>query len=421
LLIATILAYLLLSSKMQLIGVIGINERTRLLLAAICGVAVASVYAGQPVLGQMGLDLGVPVDAVGWFVAAGQLGYLVGLIFLVPLGDLLDRRRLIVLHLVLVAVGLAIVAVAPAAWVAFAGLTVAGLFAVVVQTAVAYATALSAPSERGRNLGIVTSGVVIGILGARILAGFLADLWGWRSIYIVLAILAATLALLVPILLPTDARLGVAKYGALIRSFAGLFTRPVFLSRGLIAFFLFASFGALWSGMALPLAGSPWHLSETQIGLFGIAGLAGALGAARAGRWADARHGHRVTGIALVILLASWLAIGQLTSSLGLLVLGVVLLDFAVQAVHVSNQHMLTTVYADKVSTTIGAYMVFYSLGSALGAAATTALYATAGWTGSVILGAAFAAGGLVVWALSLRTAKLATRPDLLRMAALSR
>lgn len=176
----------------------------------------------------------------------------------------------------------------------------------------------------------------------------------------------------------------VAKYGSLIRSFAGLFTRAVCLSSGLIAYFLFASFRALWSGIALPLVDSPWHLSETQIGLFDVAGLAVAPGVTRDGRCADARHSHRATGIAIVILL-----------------------DIAVQAVpavRVSNHHMLTTVCADKVSATNRAYMVFYFLGFALGAAPTTALCARAGWTGSVNLGAAFAAGGLTVGALSLRT-----------------
>ncbi|MGV0744892.1 MFS transporter [Mycolicibacterium sp. XJ870] len=380
---------------------VGVTGRTRLLLAVVCGVAVASVYAGQPVLGQMGSDLGVPADAVGWFVAVGQLGYLAGLVVLVPLGDLLDRRRLIAVHLVLVAAGLAVTAAAPAAWAAFCGLAVAGVFAVVVQTTVAYATSLSAPSERGRNIGIVTSGVVIGILGGRILAGFLADLWGWRGIYVALAILAAVLALLALLLLPEDAHSPTARYGQLIRAFIGLFGQSVFLSRGLIAFFLFASFGALWSGMALPLAAPPWHLSETQIGLFGIAGLAGTLGAARAGRWADAGQANRVTAIALLVLFASWLAIGQLDRSLLLLIVGVLLLDFAVQSVHVSNQHTLTTVYADRSSTTIGAYMVFYSLGSALGAACTTALYDTTGWMGSTVLGAGFAAGALAVVGIS--------------------
>jgi predicted MFS family arabinose efflux permease len=374
---------------------------TRLLLALVCGVAVAGVYAGQPVLGEMGRDLGVPVDAVGWFVAVGQLGYLGGLVLLVPLGDLLDRRRLIAAHLVVVAAGLMVVAAAPVAWVAFAGLAIAGAFAVVVQTTVAYTASVSPPTDRGRNLGIVTSGVVIGILGARIIAGFLADLWGWRSIYLTLAVLAILLAVLTLAVLPADARAGTARYGQIVRSFAGLFTQPLFLSRGLIAFFLFASFGTLWSGLALPLAGEPWHLDESQIGLFGVAGLAGAVAAARSGRWADAGHAHRVTGIALVLLLVSWSAIGQLTWSLPALILGVVLLDFAVQAVHVSNQHLLTTTYPGRPSTTIGAYMVFYSLGSALGAAASSTLFDAVGWTGPTVMGAAFALCALATWALS--------------------
>ncbi|MEV5708174.1 MFS transporter [Actinoallomurus sp. NPDC052274] len=390
------------------------NGRMRLLLAVVCGVAVASVYAGQPVLGPMGRDLGVPVDSLGWFVAAGQLGYLAGLVLLVPLGDMLDRRRLIAAHLALVAAGTAITAAAPVAWAAFSGLAAAGVFAVVVQTTVAYTASISPPAERGRNLGIVTSGVVVGILGARVIAGVLADLWGWRSVYLALAVLAAVLALLTLTLLPADVRPDTARYGQVLRSFGGLFAQPVFLSRGLIAFLLFASFGTLWSGMALPLAGAPWHLSEARIGLFGVAGLAGALGAARSGRWGDAGHARRVTGIALALLVASWAAIGQLPWSLPLLIIGVILLDFAVQAVHVSNQHTLTAAYPDRTSTTIGAYMVFYSLGSALGAAATTALFGAAGWIGPTVLGAALALCALATWAFSARTAgRAARRPPL--------
>lgn len=367
-------------------------------MAVVCGVAVASVYAGQPMLGPMGHDLGVPAGSLGRFVAAGQLGYLAGLVLLVPLGDVLDRRRLIAVHLVLVAVGAAVTAAAPGAWAAYCGLAVAGVFAVVVQTAVAYTAAHAAPAERGRDLGIVTSGVVIGILGGRVLAGVLAGVWGWRSVYVVLAVLAVVLAVLVLVVLPADVRSGSARYGQVLRSFGGLFTQPVFLGRGLIAFFLFASFGTLWSGMALPLADAPWHLGEAQIGLFGVAGLAGALGAARSGRWGDAGHARRVTGIALALLIASWAAIGQLPWSLLWLGLGVVLLDFAVQVVHVSNQHVLTAAYPERTSTAIGGYMVFYSLGSALGATATTALFESFGWGGSVVLGAGLAGCAVVVW-----------------------
>jgi predicted MFS family arabinose efflux permease len=382
----------------------GLTIGRRTLLAAVCAVAVASIYTAQPVLAQIGSDLGVPEARLGWIVAAGQLGYLTGLAVLVPLGDMIDRRKLIAGHLLLTAVGTVLASTATRTWVLLAGLVVAGLFAVVVQTTVAYAAALSTPEERGRNLGVVTSGVVIGILGARVAAGALSAAWGWRSMYVALAVLLVMLACLVLKTLPPDARAGHATYRQVLTSLGKLFRERLFVSRGLIAFFLFASFSTLWSGLALPLAAAPWHLSTVQIGLFGLAGLAGALGASRAGRWADAGFASAVTGGTLALLAVSWLAIGQASWSLWLAVIGVVVLDFAVQAVHVSNQHLLTMTHPDRTSSVVGGYMVFYSLGSALGATTTTTVFASVGWTGSSILGAAFAACALVVWAANHRT-----------------
>ncbi|MBD0711500.1 MULTISPECIES: MFS transporter [unclassified Streptomyces] len=373
----------------------------RLLLAIICGVAVASVYAAQPVLAPMGESLGVSAGQLGWIVSVGQFGYLAGLVLLVPLGDVVaNRSRLIAVHLTITAAGLILTATASAAWMAFAGLALAGMFAVVVQTTVAYAASASPPEERGRNIGVVTSGVVVGILGARVVTGLLADHWGWRSIYVVLGVLALGLAALVLRALPPE---GAARrptgYRQAVAALGGLFGQRLFLTRGFIAFFLFASFGTLWSGLSLPLADAPWHLSESQIGMFGVAGLAGALGAARAGRWADAGRAIPMAGLALVLLIVSWTATAQLTWSLWLLVIGVIVLDFAVQVVHVSNQHMLTTAHPDRTSGVIGGYMVFYSLGSALGAAATTSVFTSHGWVGSSLLGAGFAACALIVWA----------------------
>jgi predicted MFS family arabinose efflux permease len=362
-------------------------------------VAVATVYVAQPVLAQLGRDLGVPEADLGWIVAAGQVGYLLGLAGLVPLGDMLDRRALIGVQLLLAAVGMLVTAVAPGLWLLLVGLAVAGLFAVVVQTTVAFAADLSTPAERGRTLGVLTSGVIIGILGARVVAGGLAGLWGWRSVYVALAALLAALSVFVFKLLPADSRLVRRTYGDVLVSLGRLFREPLFISHGFIAFFLFASFGTLWSGLALPLAAEPWQLSTAEIGLFGIAGLAGALGAARAGRWADAGRANPVTGWALVLLVASWMASGQATWSLWLVAVGVIVLDFAVQVVHVSNQTLLTAAYAHQPSSVIGAYMIFYSLGSALGATATTTVYSSSGWTGSAILGASFALCGLLAWA----------------------
>lgn len=363
----------------------------RAVLASVCAVAVSAVYGIQPVLATAGRDLGLADGALGWLVAAGQLGYLAGLVLLVPLGDLADRRRLITLHLLLTAVGAGLVAVAPGAGLAIAGLALAGLFAVVVQTTVAYAAAVSPPGERGRTIGVVTSGVVVGILGVRVLAGALGELADWRVVYVVIAGLCVTLAVVARSALDADVRGSRMPYRL-------PFSRDrLLLRRGVIAFFSFASFGTLWSGLALPLGAAPWHLGTTEIGWFGLAGLAGAVGAARAGRWADGGRATSVTRWSLALLAASWLLIGQAASSLWPLIAGVVVLDFAVQAVHVSSQHLLTAARPGRGSGVIGAYMAFYSLGSALGAITTTWAYSVAGWPAACLLGAAYAAFGLLV------------------------
>jgi predicted MFS family arabinose efflux permease len=384
----------------------------RLLLATVCGVAVASIYSAQTVLPPMGDSLGVSAEHAGWIVSTGQFGYLVGLVLLVPLGDVVaDRRRLIAVHMTVTAAGLFVTAAAPAAWTAFAGLALAGMFAVVVQTTVAYAATVSPPAERGRTIGVVTSGVVVGILGARFVTGVLAQAWGWRSMYVVLGALALVLAALVlRALSPEGDTRRPAGYRQALVSLGGLFGERLLLTRGLIAFFLFASFGTLWSGLSLALADAPWHLSESQIGLFGIAGLAGALGAARSGRWADAGRAVRASGLALALLIVSWAATAQLSRSLWLLAVGIVALDFAVQVVHVSNQHVLTTAHPERTSSVIGGHMVFYSLGSALGAAATTSVLSSHGWGASSLLGAAFATCALIAWATDARRRTAAPR-----------
>ncbi|PRB02501.1 MFS transporter [Microbacterium sp. MYb64] len=387
-----------------------ITSGQRILLAVVCGVAVATIYVAQPVLAQIGRDLGVPEPQVGWIVAAGQVGYLVGLAVLVPLGDMRDRRRLIGMQLLLAAAGTLMAAFSPTWWMLLVSLAVTGLFAVVVQTTVAFAADLSSPAERGRTLGTVTSGVILGILGARVLAGVVADLWGWRSVYVGLTLLLLALSLLVLRRLPADQRSHRETYRGVLTSLGRLFREPLFVSRGLIAFFLFASFGTLWSGLALPLSDDPWQLAPAQIGAFGVAGLVGALGAMRAGRWADAGRADLVTGVSLALLAVSWLASAQAPWSLLLVIVGVIVLDFAVQAAHVSNQSLLTAAYPHQTSSVIGGYMIFYSLGSALGATATTAIYAAAGWSGSAVLGAAFALGGLLTWVLSRRTVANARR-----------
>ncbi|WP_330316045.1 MFS transporter [Streptomyces platensis] len=375
-----------------------------ILFAVACGAAVANVYFSQPLLVTMGRDLGMSPALVGSVVTLTHVGYGLGLFFLVPLGDVADRRRLIVAQLLLLVVVLAVVAAAHTAAILLVGMAVMGLLAVVTQTLVAFAASLAPPAGRGRVVGLVTSGVVIGILLARTASGLLADLAGWRSVYLASASLTALLALVLYRVLPhhSDAPPTTLRYGQLLRSTITLFARERLLRlRALFGLLIFAAFSTLWSSVALPLSEAPYFLPHSAIGALGLIGAAGALAATVAGRLNDRGLSGRTTGIALTLLAASWLPLAFARSSLWALFVGVILLDLAVQAVHVTNQTLIYALHPDAGSRLIGGYMVFYSIGSATGAIAATSLYAVAGWGAVCALGAAFSCLGLVLWALT--------------------
>ncbi|MCA1219752.1 MFS transporter [Streptomyces sp. 8L] len=384
-----------------------LSRGTTLLFAVASGAAVANVYFAQPLLVTLGRDFSISTGTVGAIVTLTQTGYGLGLFFLVPLGDLLDRRRLIVTQLLLLAMALTATSLAGSAAFLLAGLAAVGLLAVVTQTLVAFAAFLAPSGERGRVVGVVTSGVVTGILLARTVSGLLADLAGWRSVYLVSAALTGVLALALHRLLPAGVKPapGSGRYGEALRSTLTLFARePLLRVRALLALLIFAAFSTLWSSVALPLSAPPLSLSHTEIGAFGLAGAAGALAATAAGRWNDRGFAGRTTGIGLALLAVSWLPLACTRHSLWALAAGVVVLDLAVQAVHVTNQTLIHALHPAAGSRLIGGYMVFYSIGSASGAVAATTLYAAAGWLAVCALGAGISLAALLLWAFT-RTA----------------
>ncbi|WP_053694971.1 MFS transporter [Streptomyces sp. NRRL F-5755] len=390
------------------------------LLALACGSSVATVYFAQPLLVTLGERFALGSGLLGAIVTVTQLGYAVGLLMLVPLGDLLGHRRLITGQLGLLALALLAAGLAPGVAALLGALAVVGLLAVVAQTMVAAAAALTPPARRGRAVGTVTGGIVTGILLARAAAGALADLAGWRAVYLVAAGVIAVLALLVRRALPRvrvrhglppgapSAKVRVASYGRLVASTVTLFARhPLLRARGALALLVFAAFSTLWSGMAQPLSNPPWSLSHTAIGAFGLAGAAGAVAAGVAGRWNDRGLAQRTTGVGLAMLVLSWLPIALTGQSLWAPAFGAVLLDFAVQAVHVTNQTLIHAVRPDAGSRIIGGYMVFYSAGSSLGALGSSLAYATAGWPAVTALGASFSLAALLLWATTRRVGVL--------------
>lgn len=378
----------------------GLSPALTLLLSITCALAVANVYFAQPLLNSMAQSLGVDAGMIGIVVTATQIGYGVGLIFIVPLGDLLNHKALILTQVLLSALALIVVGSAQQ-WSALLGAMISvGLMAVVVQVVVAYVAALATPVRRGQAVGTVTSGIVLGILLARFTSGLIADLAGWRAVYFVSSGLMLTLFVVLWRTIPAKGLPRVeSSYLALLLSTLTLFiTEPVLRVRGVFALLIFAAFSVLWTAMVLPLSAPPLSLSHTQIGLFGLAGIAGALAASKAGRWADQGLGQRITGIGLALLALSWVPIAFAESSLLALIAGVIVLDFAVQAVHVTNQSLILAARPDAQSRLVGAYMCFYSLGSALGAVAATQVYACWGWVAVCLLGGSISVVALGFW-----------------------
>lgn len=376
-----------------------------LLFAIACGLAVANIYYAQPLLDAISDEFGITHSTVGIVITITQVCYALGLLLLVPLGDLLNRRWLIAGQMLLSVMALIVVGTAPSSTVLFIGIAAVGLLAVVTQTLVAFAATLADSAERGRVIGVVTSGIVIGILLARTFAGVLTDLAGWRSVYLVSAGLTLIMAGVLFRVLPHSEHDRVSlSYLQLLRSMLTLFLQERILRiRAALALMIFTAFSILWTSLGLTLSAPPLSLSHTAIGAFGLAGVAGALAAARAGRLADQGLGQRTTGVALVLLLTSWLPISYTHHSLLVLIVGIVLLDLAVQAVHVTNQSMIFTVRPEARSRLTAGYMIFYSIGSAIGSIASTSIYDHSGWNGVCLLGASVSALALLFWSLTRR------------------
>jgi predicted MFS family arabinose efflux permease len=376
-----------------------------LLFATACGMSVANIYFAQPLLDQLSNEFSINHSIIGIVITVTQIFYGVGLLLLVPLGDLLNQRRLIVGQMLLSTTALVIVGTASSSMVLFAGMALVGLLAVVTQTLVAFAATIASPTERGRVVGIVTSGIVIGILLARTFAGILTDVAGWRSVYLFSAALMLLMVFMFIKMLPNVEReVKSLSYPQLIRSVLALFIQERTLRvRSVLAMLIFADFSILWTSLVLPLSTPPIALSHSAIGAFGLVGVAGALAAARAGKLADQGYGQRTTGIALALLLISWLFISYIEQSLIALVIGIVLLDLAVQAIHVTNQTMILPLHTEARSRLTAGYMVFYSIGSAGGSIASTQIYVHFGWGGVSLLGASVSALALLFWAMTRR------------------
>ncbi|MER5497649.1 MFS transporter [Streptomyces sp. NPDC002561] len=375
-----------------------------LLMAVAAGLSCAGNYFAQPLLDLIELNLGIGTTAAGMVVTAAQAGYALGLILLVPLGDVLDRRRLAVGLFALTALFLLVTAVAPGGPLLIAGTLLTALASVGAQVVVPFAAALAAPAERGRVVGVVMSGVLLGGLFGRLAAGALSELGGWRTVYWVNALLMAVMAVLLHRRLPRLPRTGDAaamSYTGLLRSTLSLLRQePVLRRRAVIGAFSMASYSVQLTALTFLLTREPFGWSAAAIGLFGLVGVIGVVGMNIAARLSDRGRVQAVSGAAAVLLTLSWLPMLAGGSSLLWLTVGVVLLNIAQQAGLNSGQHVIYALRPEARSRINSAYMTLFFMGGAVGAALASVVWSRAGWSGISLLGGALAAGSLVLWVL---------------------
>lgn len=361
----------------------GLSPSLILLMSIATGLAVASNYYAQPLLDTIARNFSLSASTAGFIVTAAQLGYAAGLLFLVPLGDMFERRMLIVSMTLLAAGGMLITASSQSLGMLILGTALTGLFSVVAQILVPLAATLATPDKRGKVVGTIMSGLLLGILLARTVAGLLANLGGWRTVFWVASILMALMAIALWRGLPKMKSDTHLNYPQLLGSVFSLFTHDKLLrTRAMLGCLTFANFSILWTSMAFLLAAPPFNYSEGMIGLFGLAGAAGALGARPAGGFADKGKSHLTTTVGLLLLLLSWLAIWLGHTSVPMLIIGILVLDLTVQGVHITNQTVIYRIHPDARNRLTAGYMTSYFIGGAAGSLISASAWQHAGWAG---------------------------------------
>ena len=372
------------------------DRRLVLLLSAAVACSVANLYYIQPLLPMLRRDLHVSAGVAALATTVGQLGYVVGLALLLPLGDLLERRRLIVVLAIACAGSLLLTGVAPGLGVLLGAMSLVGLTSVVTQLVVPLAATLAPAHERGRVVGMVMSGLLIGILLARTLAGLVAGAAGWRIMFYLAAGLMTAVALALRRWLPVS-RAGVdLSYPRLLASLWDILrAEPVLRRRAVFGALSMGAFSALWTSIAFLLAGPPYHYGAGRIGLFGLVGAAGALMASVTGRHADRGRVVGLTILSAACIAGGYVAILVGARSLVALIAGIVVLDVGCQGMQITNQSEIYRLRPEVRTRLNSLYMTAYFLGGTAASGASAALYGAYGWSAVAVLGLGL--GGLSV------------------------
>lgn len=380
------------------------NRRMTLLFAVAGGAAVGNLYWSQPLLDFIARDLRTDPGAAGWLVTATQVGYALGVLLFVPLGDILDRRILIPVTLTCAAVALLASALAPTFPVLLATLSLVGLTTVSGQMLVPLAGDLAGDADRGRVVGTVVSGILIGILVSRTVSGLVADAAGWRAIYVLAAALALVLAVLLYRAIPNLRPRATLAYPALVASVFAIVRRERLVRWSLLlGGASFGVFTMFWTSLTFLLSAPPFSFSVSVIGLFGLVGLAGAVAAQRAGHWSDRGHALPIIGAAWTLVLVALVIAGLGSRSVPMLVVAIVVLDVAIQAQNITVQSRMFRVDPQARSRINTAFVTNNFVWGAVGSGLASFLWAHGGWPAIMITGAVLSGFALTVWVVGRR------------------
>lgn len=376
----------------------GLPARILWTLAAVAGATVANLYYNQPLLGMMSRDLGATELQANLIATITQAGYALGLLFIIPLGDLYHRKKITLINFTLLIMSLMAIALGRDIYTVWAASLVTGACSIVPQIFVPIASQFSEPENKGRNVGLVISGLLTGILASRVVSGLVGDALGWRAMYMIAAALMAACAVATNKTLPDIKPTFTGSYAVLMKSLLTLLKRHpalrIYSARAALAF---GSFLALWSCLAFKMGQAPFFADSDIVGLLGLCGVAGALTASFVGRWVRRVGVRRFNNIGCALILSAWVSLYFGAASYIGIISGILLIDIGMQCIQLSNQTSIFSVCPGASNRVNTIFMTTYFIGGSTGTLLAGSGWETCGWTGVAAVGTLLALASLAL------------------------
>lgn len=369
-----------------------------LLMTTAIAATAANLYYNQPILPLIAQEFDLNHSQLGGVPSLTQFGYAFALLFISPLGDSVPRRRLIGILSCLLVVASVVAVITPSFPLLLLAVFLIGVSANITQQLIPFAASMVTHEQKGATLGTLMMGLTLGILLSRTLSGFVGDHFGWRGVFIMSALLAATFGILLRVFLPTNKPQTTLGYGALLKSSLLLFLQHKSLRiYSLSGACWFAAFNVLWATLALYVSDAPFNYNAQQAGLFGVIALAGVIGAKSSGKWVNALGSRKLVMMVLILAAVGFAVTGVFIGNVWALVLGIILIDFAIFSAQVANQVRVFSIDPSAQSRINGIYMLGYYLGGAVGSVVGVKAFAIYQWSGVVVVSIVFIVLSLII------------------------